>query len=241
MHTTTLLLAVLPAFAVGHGSIVQPPPRNAIDHDLAPWNSSSVPVLPDGSPAFEPDWCPIPDAKMPRTPAGRLSGSNGQACFWFSSGCSIGCSECDGVTRGPIPSIACTNATDKHEMCARKMPVCESGIKMPTLPREARTVDTDKEDGADDDYYQYSPWRAPGSAGVIDPCGVAGGFNQSMSSYYSYGIHYTNTTHAKHGDKGTELPVRDTGTHWTAGDVVEVSWSLNANHVSTDGWNCSVE
>ena len=37
-----------------------------------------------------------------------ISGSNGQACFWFSNGCAIGCDECDGSTRGPIPSFTCT-------------------------------------------------------------------------------------------------------------------------------------
>ena len=60
-------------------------------------------------------------------------------------------------------------------MCARKMEVCSDGRKMPSLPREARTVNTDKADGAADDWYQFSPWRAPGSAGVFDPCGTAGG------------------------------------------------------------------
>ena len=29
------------------------------------------------------------------------AGHNGQACFWFSNGCSHGCPACDGTTRGP--------------------------------------------------------------------------------------------------------------------------------------------
>lgn len=34
-----------------------------------------------------------------------MSGANGQSCFWFSNGCSIGCDECDGNTRGPVPKF----------------------------------------------------------------------------------------------------------------------------------------
>ena len=41
-----------------------------------------------------------------------MSGANGQSCFWFSNGCSIGCDECDGNTRGPVPKfIYVGNAT----------------------------------------------------------------------------------------------------------------------------------
>merc|ERR1712048_177582 len=29
----------------------------------------------------------------------KLSGQNGQSCFWFSNGCSIGCETCDGTSR----------------------------------------------------------------------------------------------------------------------------------------------
>jgi len=226
MQLAILLCALLPS-VLGHGSIVQPPPRNAIDRDLAPWNQTIPVNSSTGAPGFEP-LCPIPDAQMPDSRAGRLSGSNGQACFWFSSGCGIGCAECDGRTRGPIPGIPCVNSSDPHEICARKMPVCDGG-KMPTLPKEARTVNTDVEDGQLRDFYQYSPWRAPGSAGVMDPCGVAGG-NMGNMPRNIYGVDFTNTTHAKRGDFGSRLARRDTGTVWRAGDVVEVSWSMNANH-----------
>ena len=69
------------------------------------------------------------------------------------------------------------------------------------------------------------------AAGILDPCGVAGGALQYMDGREElFGIVYQNTTNAKHGDRGAQLPRRDTGTVWTAGDVVEVSWTLNANH-----------
>ena len=42
-----LATAALPLLVAGHGSVVHPPPRNAVDSELAPWNGS-VPVSPDG-------------------------------------------------------------------------------------------------------------------------------------------------------------------------------------------------
>jgi len=220
--------AALPLLVVSHGSLIIPPPRNAVDSTLAPWNGT-VPVRSDGVVAFDP-WCPVPSADAPATAGMKLSGKNGQACFWFNSGCSIGCKTCDGTTRGPIPNINCTRPGDNLEMCRRKMAVCATGLKQPTLPREARTVNTDKAAGADDDWYQFSPWRAPGSAGITDPCGVAGGVKSSLDRNGEYGVSYRNTTHARWGRLGSSLPRRETGTVWTAGEVVEVSWSLNANH-----------
>lgn len=111
------------------------------------------------------------------------------------------------------------------------MAVCEDGLAMPTLPIEARTVNTDVPDGDDADYYQYSPWRAPGSSAIFDPCGVAGGVMAGFGPFdQQYGIKYINTTNAKVGDLGTHLPRRDFGVVWQAGDVVEVSWAINANH-----------
>jgi len=225
---TALLFLLFFSTVNGHGSMVYPPPRNAIDHDLSPWNGS----VPSGSLSgnVNSGWCVVPNSSAPISKSGaRLSGMNGQACFWFSAGCSIGCNLCDGVTRGPIPNIPCKRPGDKTEMCARKMPVCDNGIKAPKLPREARTVNTDVEDGAENDYYMYSPWRAPGTAHVLDPCGVAGGVNGTAGSN-PYGISYINTSHARAGDKGTNIRRRDTGVVWTAGDVVEVSWTINANH-----------
>ena len=47
-----------------------------------------------------------------------------------------------------------------------------------TLPRTVShtpTASTQAECGGAEDIYYYSPWRAPGAAPVIDPCGAAGG------------------------------------------------------------------
>ena len=45
-----------------------------------------------------------------------------------------------------------------------------------------------------------------------------------------FGAQYQNTTHAKVGDLGSALPHTPSGVTWTAGDTVEVAWTLQANH-----------
>merc|ERR1711988_118344 len=142
----------------GHGAVVFPPPRNNIDHQESPWSDGvpqPVPAVSDPRNGF---WCPVPGPLFD----GTLTGHNGQACFWFSNGCSIGCPECDGTTRGP--SIH----TNKTDICGKnyKATVCDPAL---------RTVNTGAECGSEKDSYYYSPWRAPGSAPVLDSCGMAGG------------------------------------------------------------------
>merc|ERR1712185_423859 len=80
------------AGAQAHGAVTIPRPRNAIDGRVAPWNAT-VPSNADMPFMF---WCAHPDsgASDPR----KVTGSNGQACFFFSNGCDISCDECDGQT-----------------------------------------------------------------------------------------------------------------------------------------------
>lgn len=178
-------------------------------------------------------WCPVVDAN------GTLSGRNGQSCFWFSNGCAVGCDECDGSSRGPIPR--CGNDPDKP--CpAQKHPtgtgrnkvgpgiVCKTsnGIKPTMCDPGVRSVNTAAECGGDEDWYYYSPWRAPGAAPVFDSCGMAGGHRPPQGGF---GGIYVNTTHAKLGDKGTQvLPRTASGATWKAGGTYEVSWTIEANH-----------
>merc|ERR1711988_1161899 len=143
----------------GHGAVVFPPPRNNIDHQESPWSDGvpqPVPAVSDPRNGF---WCPVPGPLFD----GTLTGHNGQACFWFSNGCSIGCPECDGTTRGP--SIH-SNKTD----------ICGKNYKATVCDPKLRTVNTGAECGSEKDSYYYSPWRAPGSAPVLDSCGVAGAY-----------------------------------------------------------------
>jgi hypothetical protein len=91
-----------------------------------------------------------------------------------------------------------------------------------------RTVNIHAKCGGEEDWYYYSPWRAPGAAPVFDPCGVAGGHKPPDGGF---GGIYVNTTHAKLGDHGsTTLPEMASGTVWKAGSQVEVSWTMEANH-----------
>ena len=75
--------------------------------------------------------------------------------------------------------------------------------------------------------HRLARWRAPGAAPVFDSCGMAGGHKPPQGSF---GGIYVNTSHAKLGDKGSEvLPKAPSGTIWTAGTAVEVSWTIEAN------------
>jgi len=110
------LLSVDLPLAYSHGAIVFPPSRNAVEGQLDPWAKGvPYPVIFNSTPSSDhptpnyPQWCPIADPKandhtVPYDGVG-LSGTNGQACYWFSNGCSIGCDTCDGVTRGPMPGL----------------------------------------------------------------------------------------------------------------------------------------
>jgi hypothetical protein len=68
---------------------------------------------------------------------------------------------------------------------------------------------------------KYTPWRSPGFAPVLDPCGEAGG-QEPGASIHGFDI----------GAKGSDRSVlpETSGPSWPAGSVQEVSWSLYANH-----------
>ena len=68
-------LVLLCAECDGHGAIVHPPSRNAIDAQIEPWKSFTQFKGQFCSGEYEgPCWCPTTDA------SGKLSGANGQAC-----------------------------------------------------------------------------------------------------------------------------------------------------------------
>lgn len=227
-------VAAVTALALQHGAITFPPARNAIDSDEQPWGGKVPTPVP-----FEP-WCPMPSVNAVSSDPGRnLTGANGQACFWFSNGCAIGCEACDGNTRGPIPSFKCKPGADPKSCAVEptgkaipfgpKAPVCSKPMNATICDPAARTVNTGAECGSPDDYYYYSPWRAPGFAPVIDPCGTAGGRVPGQGDG-GFGAQYQNTTHAKVGDLGSALPPAPSGVTWNAGATVEVAWTLQSNH-----------
>mmetsp|Transcript_110706 Transcript_110706/g.220087 ORF Transcript_110706/g.220087 Transcript_110706/m.220087 type:complete len:377 (-) Transcript_110706:63-1193(-) len=204
----------------GHADMVQPPPRNAVDRSLAPWNGSMPKMWNHHVDSYI---CPVASGEG----IDGLSLRNGQSCFWFSHGCTIHCDKCDGKT-------ARFGSTCGNEKTA-KATICDPNLR--TLNRKAIC-------GSNEDKYYFSPWRAPGSAPVFDSCGMAGGSPWAQGApgwapggAASAGIRYKNTTHAKQGDLGSKvLPPALSGTIWTAGDLVEVSWTMRTNHGGGYQW-----
>jgi len=96
------------------------------------------------------------------------------------------------------------------------------------LPDFAIAVNRDAERNSKYDIYRHNPWRAPGFAPIADACGLAGG--TPWVALAPEEGQYVNTTHARHGMKGTSLPPMDTGTVWKAGGEAEVVMAIKFNH-----------
>jgi len=92
-----------------------------------------------------------------------------------------------------------------------------------------RTCNTQAKCGASDDIYFYSPWRAPGSAPVIDSCGSAGGRFPGQG-IGGAGAQFENSSVARAGDIGSSLPAMASQASWRLGTAVEVGWTVMANH-----------
>merc|ERR1712086_162528 len=82
---------------------------------------------------------------------------NGQASFWYSQGCFIGCPTCD------------------HMSGRRQTDLCGNGMKATINDPKYRSVNRNATAGSPEDIYRHNPWRAPGSAPLADVCGLAGG------------------------------------------------------------------
>merc|ERR1719492_607713 len=70
-----------------------------------------------------------------------------------------------------------------------------------------------------------SPWRAPGHAPVMSPCGLAGGWftpHPMNGGIAPPGV--------KQGKDGRDDDATGPKTTWAAGSVQEVSWAIMANH-----------
>jgi len=197
---TGTLVLVFVTLANGHGSLVNPLSRNAIERSL-PW-----------------------DVRAPRSPcicANNTAGSRdkkhptgcdvAQACYWYQQGCSIGCPTCDSVS-GRV-----------------QIDICGLGKNATNNDVSTRTVNRNATAGSIYDIYKHNPWRAPGTAGVLDACGLAGGtpWGADVSEWGQY----VNTTFAHHGDYGTKvLPEFPTNTTWKIGGTAEAIWQITANH-----------
>lgn len=129
----------------------------------------------------------------------------------LSQGCFIGCPTCDSVSG------------------RRQVDVCGLGQKPTINAPEHRSVNRAAPAGVTLDIYQHNPWRYPGSAPVVDACGLAGGtpWPKNVSEWGDY----VPTKYAAHGDYGSKvLPHQPSGVVWKAGDEAEVVWQIGANH-----------
>ena len=124
--------------------------------------------------------------------------------------CSIGCPNCTGIGSHSAVSLC-------------------GGSMQPTLPKYAWTMNRWAVEGSVNDSYRFNPWRAPGSAPVNDACGMAGGTTPNHAGPGD--AVFAPTEFAKMGDLGSKvLQPAPSGTVWTIGDEVEVSWGIRYNH-----------
>ena len=65
-----------------------------------------------------------------------------------------------------------------------------------------RTINRNAVAFSEEDWTRFNPWRAPGSAPVMDACGLAGG--DFLRSNGAEAGDYTKTIYAQHGDVGTK-------------------------------------
>ena len=194
-HVSALLcmtVGTLVARVAGHGTLVSPLPRNAVDRVL-PYEQRT-PTHP----------CSCANASEPGAPC-----DIGQSCYWYSQGCFIGCPSCDSVSG------------------RRQVDLCGLGWKA-TLPVEFRTVNIDSVPDSDQDIYKHNPWRSPGTAPVVDACGLAGG-TPGSANVSEWGD-YVNTLYAQHGARGSELGPIGESAVWRQGGTAEVTWQVTANH-----------
>lgn len=199
LSSPSFLSLLLCGTAAGHGALVDPLSRNAVDRSL-PWDERT-PHVP----------CICANASAGSMPGDKGGCDNAQACFWYSQGCFIGCPTCDSKS-----------GRAQYDLCGLGK---KATINDPAL----RSVNRAAEAGSELDIYKHNPWRAPGTAPVVDACGLAGGTPWGgAASEWGW---YVNTTYAKHGDRGSEvLPRLPTSTVWKRGGEAEVIWQTTANH-----------
>jgi len=184
---------------LGHASMINPAPRNAIDSELPAWSDGKHPE----TGWIEPYNC--------RCTNGSSFCNSGQACFWFSQGCTPGCKVCDG-NGSRIPNF---------DHCPGE------SIKPVLNDPKHRTVNQAAVPGSLQDFTKYHPWRSPGKAPVWDACGMAGGVSMEV---FNAGA-YNRTRFAKQGDLGSQvLPKRPSGAVWKKGSVARASWQNTAEH-----------
>lgn len=184
----------------GHGSLMFPPSRNAVDRvlpDYAHGKSQTGVSCNCGN-----DPSNVSSADKGCFEGVRSSGS-GQSCLWFSQGCSVECGNCTG-----------TSAHSNVSLCGK------NEVK-PSIPSYARTMRGDT--------YRYNPWSRPGTAPMTDPCGMAGG-TMPAEAGPGDAVFWQTQFAKMGDLGSEVLPIAASGVEWRAGDWVEVKWGIRYNH-----------
>lgn len=218
-----LALFVVPVPA--HMNMVIPTPRNAMDGALAEFAGGMAPRDGESCTCANKQKCDM---------GVRAEGGAGQPCLWWSQGCSIGCEYCATDPRHPanngsIPTRQITGAWPHDDKAGFRTAYCDAPGKS-VLPKPYWTMNRHAVEGAVNDSYRYNPWRAPGSAPVVDPCGQAGGkYAQTPMGGDST---FVTTAYSTMGDLGSKLPptAADRVPNWVAGTDVQVAFGMRYNH-----------
>eukprot|EP00035_Acanthoeca_spectabilis_P030799 m.11026 g.11026 ORF g.11026 m.11026 type:complete len:435 (+) comp4384_c0_seq1:56-1360(+) len=170
----------------------------------------------------------------------RAEGGGGQPCLWWSQGCSIGCDFCLTDPRHPdnngsIRTTPITGNPPHADKAGFRKSYCDNASTTAVLPKEYWTMNVHAIPGAVNDSYQFNPWRAPGTAPVIDPCGQAGGkFIQTpMGGDSVFKTVIVDNKTYQMGDMGSKvLPATPEAemTTWSAGSTPRVAWGMRYNH-----------
>jgi hypothetical protein len=122
---------------------------------------------------------------------------NQSGALWFNQGCMIGCSKCEGWDKSSLPCATMT----------------------PTITDPALITYESAQ-------WSKNPWRAPGFAPVLSPCGLASGWyeeHQQGGGIAPVGF--------EAGFDGRDVPTLSGSVmKWPTGSVQEVSWFIDANH-----------
>lgn len=144
-------------------------------------------------------------------------------CLWFSEGCTIGCSACIGE-KDCMDGFPCcpANETGIYPMLNQSEYRTVFNVTIPFFPIPSEPT-------------FHNPWRAPGRAPIMSPCGVAGGSSNADSGS---GTGAWSPTGVKQGFDQREMPEVAQGIRavWEAGSEQEVAWSMRANHGGGYSW-----
>ena len=159
--------------------------------------------------------------------------------MWFTTGCTIGCSQCNAtgppVGAGfPVDMAGTEPSANMGGYYGDGCPNDHSKSKKATIMDPELTTMNAQSAGHDvggRPWVEWHPWRAPGSTPGLNPCGVAGGAHTNYS-YRAGG--FGPETGYKQGFNGSDLPPipQQKRKIWKAGQTASVSWVPVANHVS---------